>query len=431
MAILFAGLADCSGQDSNRKFEPVNHFEQTIQPLLERYCVECHAHEGKEAEFLWPKTHAHAVKLRNSFASVQQRLEDGTMPPADSDQPTDLERKLIKDWIDRTFELKPIDFDRLSDYVVETFEDSKGNLWFGTISDGAARYDGKTLTWFSPKTGLGGDTVVSIAEDKQGAIWLGTEGGVSRFDGKDFVTYSNEAGLPGTRCYLLVDRKGTIWVGTERGVFSFNENQFSKFDIPEPMIESRSWKVEFGKVWSLTQDRQGNLWFGRDGLGACRFDGTTFTHYTKRDGLCSNNVSCIVEDKQGNIWLGCLSSDHPSYVPEGGLTRFDGKSFTRFPETKGLSETDIYTIYATKSGDVWVGATGVGAYRYDGNSFTLFDQTDKPYWTRYFGVQSMLEDRRGQLWLGFSGGLFRFNGKSFSNVGKDGPWNESALRKQE
>jgi ligand-binding sensor domain-containing protein len=50
--------------------------------------------------------------------------------------------------------------------------------------------------------------------------------------------------------------------------------------------------------------------------------------------------------------------------------------------------------------------------------FTLFHATDKPDWTRYLGIQSMLEDRNGTLWIGFSGGLSRFNGNSFVNAGE-------------
>ena len=254
-----------------------------------------------------------------------------TMPPADAEQPSAAQRKLITDWIDDTFHFQAADFDRLSTYVVEAFEDSKGNLWFGTVTDGAARFDGKSLTWYSAKNGLGGDTVTSITEDQQGNIWLGTDGGVSKFDGTSFTTYSNERGLPGTRCYVLVDRNNNIWAGTERGVFRFNGSRFTKFDVPEPAIDVRSWKVAFGKVWCLTEDRHGNIWFGRDGLGATRFDGKSFKHFTTKDGLCSNNVSSIVEDKQGNMWIGCLSSGQPASNTEGGLNRFDGRVNDQVP----------------------------------------------------------------------------------------------------
>ena len=416
VSLLFAAT-HCYGHTPPLQPNQDDPFATAIRPLLDRYCSQCHAPEQSAIEFLRPTTKEQAKQLANSFASVFHQVDNKRMPPGDSKQPSAAERKLITNWIDQTFHFQAADFDRLSAYVVETFEDSQGNLWFGTVTDGAARLNGETLTWYSAKDGVG-DTVPSITEDKQGNIWFGSDLGVTKFDGVAFTNYSISAGLPGTRCYLLVDRNNTIWVGTEKGVFRFNGSTFSKFDVPAPAIDSRSWKVEYGKVWCLSQDRKGNIWIARDGLGACRFDGQSFTHFTKNEGLCSNNVSNIIEDKEGNIWFSCLSSDHPGSVAEGGLNRFDGTSMIKFPKTKGLLENDIYTIYPARSGSVWIGATGVGIYRYEKGAFTLFHETDKPYWTRYVGIQSMLEDRYGRLWIGFSGGLFRFNGKSFVNVGK-------------
>ncbi len=178
-----------------------------------------------------------------------------------------------------------------------------------------------------------------------------------------------------------------------------------------------------GKVWSILEDKKGNIWFGRDGFGACKFDGTAFTHFTKKDGLCSNNVSKIVEDNHGNIWFGCLSSDFPKEIKGGGVSRYDGKTFTQYPEIKGLSKNDVYTIYADKKGNIWICALHLGMYRYNESKFTLFKEIDKKDdMTRIFGIQSMLEDRNGTLWCGFSGGLFRFNGTSFTNVTKAEPW---------
>ena len=75
---------------------------------------------------------------------------------------------------------------QISEYVVETFEDTKGNLWFETMSDGAARYDGKVFTHFTTQDGLCNNDVGSILEDKNGNIWFGTEGGVCRYYGKAF-----------------------------------------------------------------------------------------------------------------------------------------------------------------------------------------------------------------------------------------------------
>jgi ligand-binding sensor domain-containing protein len=253
-------------------------------------------------------------------------------------------------------------------------------------------------------------------------MWFGTHAGASRYDGKTFTTFGKARGLHGAGCNILVDRNGNIWAGTNHGVFRFNGSSFSEFKIPIPALEKPSYKWEAGKAWSLMEDKKGNIWFGRDGFGACKFDGTSFTHFTKKDGLCSNNVTSIVEDKQGNIWFGSLSSDFPEYVNEGGLSRYDGKSFTTYPKIKGLSKNDIYTIYKDKTGNIWIGATGVGAYRYDGKDFTLFKETDRQDLTVNFAVQGILQDGNGTLWFGFSGGLFRFNGTSFTNVTQDGPW---------
>ena len=172
-------------------------------------------------------------------------------------------------------------------------------------------------------------------------------------------------------------------------------------------------------------DSKGNLWFSTDGYGAFKYDGTSFTHFTKEDGLCSNNVTSIMEDRQGRIWFTCIQSYQPEMTGDGGVCRYDGKSFTKFPTVKGLSENDIYTIYETRAGNIWIGASGVGAYRFDGETFTLFSETDRKHWTRNFGLQGMAEDQSGTLWFGFSGGLFRFNGKSFFNVTEDGPWKKN------
>ena len=100
--------------------------------------------------------------------------------------------------------------------------------------------------------------------------------------------------------------------------------------------------------------------------------------------------------------------------------------FTQFPKLTGLTANDVYNLFVDRSGNVWIGAVRVGAYRCEtaasADRFTLFDKTDRPDLTWSFGVQAMLQDRHGTLWFGFSGGLFRFNGSSFVNVTRGGPW---------
>lgn len=319
---------------------------------------------------------------------------------------------------------------QIAEYVVAAFEDSQGSLWFGTNGQGVARYDGNSLRYLSIGDGLVGDVVTDIAEDRAGRLWFGTQTGASRLDGTQFTNFGSAQGLPGAGCKLLVDRRGGVWAGTSEGAFRFDGQRFNAFELPTPSIEALSYKIVPGKVWELLEDSKGNIWFARDGYGACKYDasaasakdGAAFTHFTKRDGLRSNNVADIAEDAQGNIWFGSITSDHPHYIEEGGLSRFDGRTITGFHATEGLDANDVYTVHADRAGNIWAGAVRVGAYRFDGKGLTLFDVTSRPDLTHVFGVQAIVEDRHGTLWFGFSGGLFRFDGRTFVNVTQDGPW---------
>ena len=317
---------------------------------------------------------------------------------------------------------------QIDEYVVEIFEDKKGDLWFGTLTKGVARYDGKSLTYFSAKDGLCGNSVVSITEDKEGNIWFGTHSGLSKYNGRTFANFTRKEGLCNDRVsHILVDRAGNIWVGTWDGVCRYNGATFSNFPLPIPDIEVPGYQATTNWVTEIMEDQQGNIWFGRSGYGACKYDGESFKEFTKKDGLPSDCVQAIHEDKQGNIWFGSrvAEKDHPDAdkrTGDGGLSRYDGKTFIQYPGLEGLSKNDIYTIFEDKTGNIWIGATGVGVYQYDGESFKIYKGTDRMDLTYSFGVQSMLEDRNGTLWLGFSGGLFRLDGSSIINVTQDGPW---------
>ncbi|MFK7738540.1 MAG: two-component regulator propeller domain-containing protein [Pirellulaceae bacterium] len=405
-------------------------FELKIRPLLHRLCVECHEPgDSQSINFLAALTEADLAAHREVFANVAHEMKTRTMPPKDFEQPSDADRIRVVEWLTKKLDLKPSDTERIAPYVVEVHESRQGHIWLGTMNKGAARYDGKKLTWFTADDGLPSNTVASFAEDKDGILWAGTHSGVARFDGKAFTRVGSEIGLPApgrpgpmSSAGVQTDRKGNIWVSTSSGLFRLDNSRFSEFKVPISKGAITSYAITAGRISLQLEDRQGNLWFSAEGYGAIKFDGKTFTNFSKDDGLCSNNVNSIVEDNAGNLWFACMQSYQPAMTGDGGVCRYDGKTFTRFPKTAGLSKNDIYTIYKTKSGDIWIGATGVGVYCFDGERFTLFNKTDRTFWTRHFGLQDMLESRNGTLWYGFSGGLFRFDGDSFYNVTEDGPW---------
>jgi ligand-binding sensor domain-containing protein len=321
---------------------------------------------------------------------------------------------------------------QIAEYIVEAFEDSKGHLWFGTMAYGAARYDGKALTYFTTKDGLPGNTVASIIEDKEGNLWFGTHSGLSKYDGNTFANFTITNGLCHDRVSnILIDSKGQMWIGTWGGVCVFDGSTFSGFPLPVPEVttplnpDTQNWITE------IMEDHEGNIWIGRDGYGAYKYDGALFTHFTKKDGLPSNNVQSIMEDRRGNIWFTTRVAERDNPDPAnrtggGGLSRYDpksvGKSFTHFEDIEGLSENDIYTIYEDTSGDIWIGAIGIGVYRYDGSSFIRYKETNRMDLTHGLGLQSILEDRNSRFWLGFSGGLFRLVDSTIINVTRGGPW---------
>jgi len=130
---------------------------------------------------------------------------------------------------------------------------------------------------------------------------------------------------------VKADKEGNIWVSVGRNVFRYNGRSFAEFKTPIVPEKIKSYAILAGDVSMKLQDKDGNLWFGTDGDGAYKFDGKSFTHYTTKDGLCSNNVTSIKEDQQGRIWFACMQSYQPIMTGDGGVCRYDGKSFTRFP----------------------------------------------------------------------------------------------------
>ncbi len=331
--------------------------------------------------------------------------------------------------------VKPDTDAQIAKYVVEIFEDKKGSLWFGTMSKGVARYDarlpdgqGQKLTYYTTADGLSGNTVASITEDKEGNMWFGTHSGISKYNGKKFTNFSTKEGLCHERVSkIFIDKSDNIWIGTWGGVCRFNGITFTDFPLPNPDVKVPVYQETEDWVTEIMEDKQGNIWFGRSGYSACRYDGDSFTHFTKKDGLTSDCVQTLIEDNKGNIWFGSrvAEKDHPDTslrTGDGGLSRYDGMAIVQYPDIEGLSKNDIYTIYEDKSGNIWVGASGVGVYRYDGDTFALYKESDKSDFISNYGVQSILEDKNGTLWFGLSGGLFRFDGTSLVNVTQNGPW---------
>lgn len=125
------------------------------------------------------------------------------------------------------------------------FEDKKGNIWIGNNGYGLFRYDGKTLTSITKeyqlenpgfRTTLKGKEgtlarVWVITGDQQGNLWIGTiDAGLWKYNGTAFTCYTTKDGLAGNSIEaLLYDTNGTLWIGTDKGVTKYNGSTFNDF----------------------------------------------------------------------------------------------------------------------------------------------------------------------------------------------------------
>lgn len=310
---------------------------------------------------------------------------------------------------------------QIDEYITGIFEDSKGNIWFSTLSKGMATYDGNKLTYDTTI----GNRVGSIVEDSNNNLWFGTHSGVYKYDGKTFTNYSvNDGLLDNMVSNILIDKSGNIWAGTWGGVCKFDGDHFIHFPLPIPDIELQPYQSTMNWLTEIMEDSKGNIWFGRDGYGATKFDGKSFTHFTKKDGLASNNIRDIEEDKLGNIWFASrvTEKDHPDAdkrLGSGGLVKYDGKNFTDFPNVEGLYNSDVYQIYKDSYENIWIGTTSNGVYRYDGYEFTNYRGKEDKF---KYPIMSILQDSKKNIWLGCAGGLFRLESGDIINVTTNGPW---------
>ncbi|MBL7913650.1 MAG: hypothetical protein JNL49_01265 [Bacteroidia bacterium] len=298
-------------------------------------------------------------------------------------------------------------------------QDRAGNIWFGTTENGLYKYDGESFRQFLLADGLISNSINDILEDIDGKIWIGTDAGVCVYDGKTFakIQIPVPKNLPPNKnkffqkqvVYdIMLDKAGKLWFVTIDGVYIYDGKSFSLFvvdeaangflssnDKVEHIFEDRDGNIWLGGrtnqgvyrydgktttnlrlkelfqngptpkphnwAWPQFQDKNGNIWFSNWG-GAYRYDGESFTSFTKKDGL-PGMVTQIKEDNKGNLWFG-----------GEGICRYDGKSFTCFTSKDGIADPGVWSIMEDKTGNIWVGTWGTGLYLYDGKTFIPYSE---------------------------------------------------------
>lgn len=199
--------------------------------------------------------------------------------------------------------------------------------------------------------GLPSNTILSIAQTPNGYLWIGTAKGLIRFDGMKFTPIH----------FITETRK-------ESHVYS----------IPDALFTSKN----------------GTLWIGSiEGLTSYSFQNDSFQTYTQNDGLPKDRIRLIKQDSRGHLWISFFTQYPANYTND---------KFTIFNASNGLLDPKINSIIETRDGKLLFGTREKGIFSYHNRKF---DRVSIPGLENKF-IISMYEDRRGDLWIGTTNGLF-------------------------
>ncbi|MFH1320360.1 MAG: two-component regulator propeller domain-containing protein [Bacteroidota bacterium] len=291
-------------------------------------------------------------------------------------------------------------------HVFTLYKDKEGNIWFGTVNKGAIKYDGKSFTVFNTEKGLTHSFVWTIIEDKDGNIWVGTIKGLNIINKNNKVEEIriNQAESQRTITSSTLSKDGDLWFGTKVGAVFYDGSTFKNYREQNGLSTN--------DIWSIMQDREGNIWFGTMGKGVVKFryKGEVFKNYSRKDSLPNDMIHVIFEDSKGDYWLGS----------ESGIAKMTNgqiKVFTRKNEDNinlGIA-TNTYSVAEDRSGNLWFATRGSGLFRYDGSDFKKYTINDG---LNDNLVYSILIDNKGTMWFGTAKGVSKMENGEISEFGE-------------
>lgn len=241
-------------------------------------------------------------------------------------------------------------------YAFDVLEDSKENIWIASDQSGAFRIDSKTgtVTNFTTKDGLGHLRNMCVYEDKAGNIWIGGQGGLSKYDGKKFKNYTIEDGLPNNDINtILEDSKGNIWFGTRGNAGLYDGDTFTEIKNDEDK--------SFFNVWSILEDKSNNIWLV-DSNGLWKNSSNTFKYEL-------SDVWKIYEDTKGVFWYTGMLKGGTSTLKRIETSSLNDEEL----EIKEIfkAERMFFGVVEDKKGNIWIGG-GDGIWLYNGRTVEYY-----------------------------------------------------------
>lgn len=277
-------------------------------------------------------------------------------------------------------------------------------MWFGT-QDGVVKFDGvSTWTVYNTTTNptLPHNTISAIADDADNNIWVGTDYGVSVYDGTNFTTYTTTDGLGNDRInHIAQAPNGDIWFGEFSGASVYNGSTFTAYNTSNGL--------PFGGINYVDFDSNGDIYMASGLGGYIQYDGTNFTAYTTGDGLLSNVVRAITVDASDNKWVGTAN----------GISVFNSSNVLVDAHTIMLvlpapdTLNPVEDIKINSQGQVWTGIYvdylvtegGVASY----NSSSAWNDYDVSDGLIGPAVRKIAIDHLDNVWVGTSSGVSKIS----------------------
>ncbi len=282
-------------------------------------------------------------------------------------------------------------------------------MWFGTDGGGIARTDGVTFEVYNKATGLSGNVVRAIYEDRENRIWIGTNQGLNCYNGNNF----SEIGLnsPLEDAFVLSiteDTAGTILIGTKNvGLILLELGK----DTTVTSI-SREQGLTNSFVFDIEVDWKNRYWLSLvGGINVLTFKDESFEiiELDRRLHLPGEVITCSTKDPFGNMWFGSEDQGIFKIINESNFT----PRVAIVPESmKFLENETIWDIHWTDTSTCWVATGNMGLLQFKDGKLNRSITRENGLPTNE--IYKILEDDYGSIWLATIGnGVLRYNGDTF------------------
>jgi len=298
--------------------------------------------------------------------------------------------------------------------------DNAHGIWIATYAGGVNYYHRNNSIFIHIKEEFGTTNTLSynkisyLCKDRESILWIGTEGrGLNRYNENQgtFHQFINSGSdrhnaLDNIKSITEADN-GILWLGTIGGLSRFNKQKIEFLNFIHDPADTNS--LSFNQVHSTLIDCNGNLWIGTNGGGLDRYipELNGFRHHRNSDdpsSLISNNINVLLEDSKGKLWIGT----------QAGLDCYDPDNdrFIEFPDISGrrriMPSTRILALFEDSHRRFWIGTEGRGLLLLNRFDYSLRNFTEKDGLPNNV-VNAILEDNKSNLWISTNRGISRLS----------------------